>query len=227
MMCVCGKEYEGNFCPHCGRKKEKKTLCEFGKEYEGNFCPYCGRPSEPSSAGRSTSHSSHATAGGSVTLLQKIADAPMRKWIIGAIGAIAVGFALLCVIAFLLSNAADRDYIEKAQNAAYHGVTYKALFDNLSGETDWECTDTGEFEKYGFRFNAIVNMSATCNFAGKDTPYTVTFYVADEENSNYVADEGKNVILAYFVIDAPETDFDDSKETLMERVFEIYREDHS
>lgn len=37
----CGTEYEGNFCPNCGTKKEM-VCAKCGTEYEGNFCSNCG-----------------------------------------------------------------------------------------------------------------------------------------------------------------------------------------
>ena len=45
MKCECGTEYEGNFCPHCGKKAEKRcTKC--GRIYTGSFCSYCGNGSK-------------------------------------------------------------------------------------------------------------------------------------------------------------------------------------
>ena len=37
----CGAEYEGNFCPNCGTKKEL-VCAKCGAEYEGDFCTNCG-----------------------------------------------------------------------------------------------------------------------------------------------------------------------------------------
>lgn len=50
MKCNCGNEFEGNFCPNCGKSKEEilqsrksdKVKCRCGNEFEGKFCPVCG-----------------------------------------------------------------------------------------------------------------------------------------------------------------------------------------
>ena len=41
----CGNEFEGKFCPECGRAvvAEKNTCKSCGTEFEGKFCPNCGQ----------------------------------------------------------------------------------------------------------------------------------------------------------------------------------------
>lgn len=48
----CGNEFEGNFCPNCGKPAgEEKVRCPFcGTEVQGSFCPNCGRIMERKSA---------------------------------------------------------------------------------------------------------------------------------------------------------------------------------
>lgn len=58
MKCDCGQEFEGMFCPSCGKRKEdilqqqntNQQMCSCGHPFEGNFCSYCGavRPETPS-----------------------------------------------------------------------------------------------------------------------------------------------------------------------------------
>ncbi len=50
MKCDCGQEFEGMFCPSCGKRKEdilqqqntNQQMCSCGHPFEGNFCSYCG-----------------------------------------------------------------------------------------------------------------------------------------------------------------------------------------
>lgn len=48
----CGNEFEGNFCPNCGKPAgEEKVRSPFcGTEVQGSFCPNCGRIMERKSA---------------------------------------------------------------------------------------------------------------------------------------------------------------------------------
>lgn len=41
----CGQEFEGNFCPNCGTKRDEVRTCpNCGAEVSGNFCANCGQP---------------------------------------------------------------------------------------------------------------------------------------------------------------------------------------
>ena len=44
MICPhCQKEFEGNFCPYCGKSPNIKNKCpKCGNEFEGKFCNVCG-----------------------------------------------------------------------------------------------------------------------------------------------------------------------------------------
>lgn len=44
MICSnCGHEFEGNFCPNCGKSPTEKQVCpNCGREFDGKFCPECG-----------------------------------------------------------------------------------------------------------------------------------------------------------------------------------------
>lgn len=194
----CGNEYEGNFCPQCGKPANVEENSAEGKKARNNM--------------RNANTYIISTAGVIVdviltilllrykvnviligalwiaVLLDIILEKKNKKlahWVVTVIS------TLLVLVAFYeaYSGYQSKKYIDMVQEQEYMDISYEKLFEHFSKDLEWECTekgcfttiDTNENTRSG-SYEAVVIVSGGCYVYDEETNYQLKFNVSMEEN---------------------------------------------
>ena len=197
----------------------KRSKC--GNEYEGNFCPQCGKPAnaEENRAEGKTARNAMRNANTYIisiagvivdviltvlllrykvnvlligtlwiaVLLDVILEKQNRKM---AHRVVTVISTLLVLVAFYeaYSGYQSKKYIDMVQEQEYMDISYENLFEHFSKDLEWECTEKGRFTTIDTNENtrsgsyeAVVIVSGGCYVYDEETTYQLKFNVSTEE----------------------------------------------
>ena len=84
----------------------------------------------------------------------------------------------------------DNKYENIVKSEKYYAATYEEIFDDFSTYTRWECVGNERFtaldynksERYNGGFIGVVTVSGDCFIYDKETEYTLTFYISENDN---------------------------------------------
>lgn len=193
-----------------------------GNEYNGNFCPQCGKPAdmeEDSAEGKTTRNAARNTNAYVTSIAGVIVDAILTALLLHykvsvlLIGALwiavlldiilekknqKVAHRIVTVISTLMilvafyeaySGYQDKKYIDVVQEQEYMGISYEKLFEHFSKDLEWECTEQGRFTSIDTNesarsgsYEAVVIISGGCYVYNEETTYQIKFDVSKEEN---------------------------------------------
>lgn len=213
---------EPKFNKSKGKQENNMKCSKCGNEYDGNFCPQCGKPAdmeEDSAEGKTTRNAARNTNAYVTSIAGVIVDAILTALLLHykvsvlLIGALwiavlldiilekknqKVAHRIVTVISTLMilvtfyeaySGYQDKKYIDVVQEQEYMGISYEKLFEHFSKDIEWECTEQGRFTSIDTNesarsgsYEAVVIISGGCYVYNEETTYQIKFDVSKEEN---------------------------------------------